>query len=469
LLAIFPVFFIPVLLGGTTWGEVVRVLVSLLVALLFSLSLGLFFSAVGEESRVTVFGTFITLVLFLTLPVLFQAVLHDFFRIKGVGAVPLSPGALLLFAYEDNHKFGSGAKIYWDSVVLLTFLGGLALWLACALLPSRVSRRVLEGVDTRRASGITSESGPLPQDGASARFSQEQGGSMQHEPRMWERLWGGWFVGREPMKPLRRKLLSGHEPHPYEWRVRRLGRGSRLVRVVYIGATLLFGLSLCASVTTRHEEFWFISAFCAAFGLHLATKVLMALEATRWFHDDKRSGALEVLLVTPVKEADIVRDHLCALRYLFRRPKWLLFALNCALIFTAINWSDHLHLGNEEAWIFHALFFGGILAAWVDLKTICWMGLRYGMTCATHLRALLQVLLLLMVPPWLLLGAFLLLAEAVVPFRNRDLGVALVFWFIGSAAYASALLFWSRWKLRHRFRAMASGLAPNKLAGGAQP
>ncbi|MCX6929412.1 MAG: ABC transporter permease subunit [Verrucomicrobia bacterium] len=62
LLAMFPVLALPLLMGGVTVGEFWRVVLVLVATLFFSLSMGMFVSALVREARQAMAGTFLGLV-----------------------------------------------------------------------------------------------------------------------------------------------------------------------------------------------------------------------------------------------------------------------------------------------------------------------------------------------------------------------------------------------------------------------
>src|SRR5690606_13650232 len=64
----FPLFFLPILLGGVVSDEVIRVLVVLLTTLLLSIACGLVWSTFALDARTTVLGTAISMVLLTLLP-----------------------------------------------------------------------------------------------------------------------------------------------------------------------------------------------------------------------------------------------------------------------------------------------------------------------------------------------------------------------------------------------------------------
>ena len=99
LLAMFPVFFLPLLAGGVTWAETVRVLLSICVSFLFTLSFGVWVSTRSIEARNAAVAVLATMFLLVVLPMLWIAALDEFFNIRPslLGVPQLSPGMLLYF------------------------------------------------------------------------------------------------------------------------------------------------------------------------------------------------------------------------------------------------------------------------------------------------------------------------------------------------------------------------------------
>src|SRR5687768_15109809 len=126
LLAMFPVFFLPLLAGGVTWAETVRVLLSICVSFLFTLSFGVWVSTRSIEARNAALAVLATMFLLVVLPLLWIAALDEFFNITPslLGVPQLSPGMLLYFA-RDYWYENSGTKYaYWISVGLF-FIGSI--------------------------------------------------------------------------------------------------------------------------------------------------------------------------------------------------------------------------------------------------------------------------------------------------------------------------------------------------------
>jgi len=103
LLAVFPVFFLPILAGGVTWAETLRVLLGIAVSFLFALSLGVWISTRSYDARNAVLATLTTIFLIAVLPLLWMVVWDELFRGRPwlAGVPQLSPGMLLLYGRDE--------------------------------------------------------------------------------------------------------------------------------------------------------------------------------------------------------------------------------------------------------------------------------------------------------------------------------------------------------------------------------
>ncbi len=130
------------------------------------------------------------------------------------------------------------------------------------------------------------------------------------------------------------------------WRIRRLAQNpfywlASRDRLPKIAGALLFGsvtaLWLClflgifiAPLPVNLEAF--NGVLFIAFGLNLIFRCFVALEASRRFNEDRRSGALELILVTPLTPGEIFAGQQRALLRHFRGPLVVLLLLNAALL-----------------------------------------------------------------------------------------------------------------------------------------
>jgi len=421
----FPLFFLPILLGGVVWNEVTRLLLVLLLTLLVSLACGVFWSTVTREARTAVLATAVTMVLLTLGPwlwVLIQEKLLGGTQLLGLPLV--SPMTGTIMAFESNYRrlgsqgFGiaSGGFVYWSAVGLLLAWSVLVIAVS-GLLVRRVWRQAEVGGE-RRATSRERGAG-----GERGTTSRERGAASR------ERAPLAWLAGRQ--------LAQGF------WL-----RGVRGAIVIF------FAVMLVISVTTSFWEGGYIMAFCSAYGLHLLTRVQLALAATRHLNEGRRSGALELVLTTPVQEVEVVRAHHQSLKRAFRRPLLLLLGMNGLLELAVFLFPRHLHMGGGAWAIFSSFFIGGAVITMADFVTLRWLGLRESLRSPTQLKAAGRALGLLVGAAWPGFGVAFLIASGL----RGDGSAAIVFgcWVAGCIAWDGLLCLRCRRWLRRGLRWRAS-------------
>ena len=332
-----------------------------------------------------------------------------------------SPITTVAFAFEENFSMGigratgliSGRYLYWGSVILLLAGGWLLTALSGWLLP-----RVWRKAETEAPRVPAPKPGRVP---ASRRTAL---------PRWAPRL------DRAPLL-----WLAARDLREAIW--------LRLLRWVVLA---FFGIMLLVSISTRHWEEGFITAFCTAYGLHLVTRIQFVLSATRRLQDDCRSGALELLLTTPISDRELVRAHHGALTRAFRWPLLLLLGMNAALQAAVILYFEQLHMRGGAWAIFSVFFLGGALVTLADFAALRWLSMREALRSATQMKAAAGALSRLFIGPWLGFGITLLVA---VRFRQEEAAAAvfalwLVFCLVGDLGWVLACRSWLGRGLRQR-------------------
>jgi hypothetical protein len=411
-LAILPVLFLPLLQGGVRWTEAVRLLLALLISLLVSLACGLLWSTVCREARTAVLGAAASLLLLIVLPWVPTFVrglfLNQGFR-PDAGAV-LSPLTLVVQAFEAQYQRGgmlgspAGSTLYWGGLGAGALLGVGMVGLAGWLLPALWRR-----TETGGGLGRTRVGGPAPR--------PELG-------RVNDR--GRWSRSGSNLFPCRWWAMRGVDE----------GWGARLFRHT---AVLLFVVMLWVSVATRHWESGFSTAFGTAWVLHLVTRTQLSLAATRRWSEDRRSGAFELLLVTPVTSGEVLEAQHCALRAAFRRAWLTLLAMNAALLLMIALFPRQLHMQGGTWQIFLVFFAGGAVLTLADFPTIRWLGLREALRASSHVKAAGRTFGWVMVVPWLAFGAAFLQA---VQGRADEAAIVFLVWVL-------ACLMYDVWLIRH--------------------
>src|SRR5205823_15089164 len=139
----------------------------------------------------------------------------------------------------------------------------------------------------------------------------------------------------------------------------------------FVLLSLIWICSLIAALThPAMPPSGFVIAMFTCYALHLVFKCMVAAEATRQLSADKHSGALELLLVSPLPEWQILQGQSRALSQRFGRWLAILVMMNLTMSGAVIFFKEELHIGRgEDLVLYLALLFGGILMLVLDLAT----------------------------------------------------------------------------------------------------
>jgi ABC-type transport system involved in cytochrome c biogenesis permease component len=191
----------------------------------------------------------------------------------------------------------------------------------------------------------------------------------------------------------------------------------------------------------RNEEAYVLTAIIA----HTVLKMWAGTEACRRFGADRQSGALELLLSTPLSVKEIVRGQLMALERQFLLPI-------CAVLLA--DFVFLLSQRHDSTWV--TVWIAGMIMFIADMGTLSWLGMWRGLNSRRPNRAGASALARVLVLPW---GIWLLLMTLwVISARH---GVATEKWAIYSwlaIGLGFDALFWitSRRRLLAEFRTVAT-------------
>jgi hypothetical protein len=313
-----------------------------------------------------------------------------------VGKTWLMPSAGFSYFLAFDSPYKTRAHEFWWSVAIIHGLGWLALLLASLIAPRAWQDRPA-GVQTLR----------------------------------WRERWRWWSYGNVAERTaFRRRLL---DRSAYFW----LAARARL-RPAYVWGAL--GLVACGWVwgLARSGRDWLDEMTYVLTGLllNLLIKVWFALEAGRPLAEDRRQGAFELLLSTPLTENDILRGQLLALKRQFRGP--VAAILLVFFLFAMAASSDALSQQEPQDQILWVLFWAaGMVMLVADLMALYWVGMWAGLTARNPTRATAVNLARILALPWVALGFGVLVASVAWP--NADdtqvLKLLLGLWFgLGLAA-----------------------------------
>lgn len=417
LLAIMPVLALPLLMGGMTPGEFWRVALVLVVTLYLSLSVGLFVSSISQETRGAMVGTFLVMLgLAGVLPLLWGLALTGSVGSRfGFLLWPCPPVAYQQ-AFDVYYSMGRGAGMFWKCVGTQFALGTSCLIAACVFLPR-----------------VWQESGRRER-------PKSQGRSFRLD-------WGR-----------RSAAMALREDEPFHWLVARDYKMRRTATVVFLVLLALWAVFFTGLCTRQGmaQGVSFTFAMFLAYGLHLVLKCLVAVEVSRRLSEDRQSGALELLLVTPLPVEDIIAGQVAGI---WRGFRWQLVALTLVNLALLVYGLAEMHLDGEGASLFMLIMIGGIVMLFLDCFALTRVGMWMALTQKRHARAFMATILRVMLPAWLavVLMLFMGFAGAFGGGVGSLLGMVFL-WFFVAALLDAILAASAATNLSNSFRAtVASG------------
>lgn len=440
LLAAFPIMGISFLLGGVTGAEFVRLALALLNTLFFMLAAGILVSSLSHESGRAMAGTAILCLLFLgLLPTLdwwwagWDATLYR----PRLGYA--SPG-FTFFEFKSSRPAD-----FWRSLAVTHGLCWCFLGVASLCTPRLWRERSFR--DDRQ--------------------------------RRWR--WPRPVAARSRW---RARLLDGN---PVRWLAARDAWTGRFVLLTLLAGGLTYGGFWPSFASPQ-------SALSVAHGmlslLNLLVFLWLASAATRFFVEAGRSGALELMLATPLPPRDIVLGQAWALRRNFLIPVAILMIGNTALQVIQLNQfleQQAATLATQTAkatagtaidpdWrhqmiVHHAIGIAqGIATSLTGFLAYSWFGMWMGLTTRKANAAVIKTVLFVSVLPWFALTVLQILLQVAV-FSGRPWSGQLPFWLptaiAGCLWIAVQVALW--WIARHRVLVHLRDLFARASGLGARP
>ena len=418
LTATLPVVAIPILMGGVSLSEFAFVPLTLVNIMFFSLAVGACASAFFASGRSALAVTLGTLLL-LTLGLMF---LGDVV----LGIQMDSPAApwfyLLCPAYAMQSWIGGSFATpewdYWLNMGCTHALGWICL--AIATWHTRNSWRNLP-VSARR--------------------------------RCWHERINRWRKGDGASRLAWRKSLLDN--NPVSWLAGRDRLQPRLLWGILLIAAILGAITHLLAPDKWPDPAWVV---LWPIYTHYMLCLWIAIQAPRRLADDKESGALELLLCTPVTPARIVQGCMLTLQRWFGRSVLALLLLDVffALACFAADTSARRGLPSQSM-----LHFGlcVLLISPVQTYSLARIGLYQGLVEASSVRATLMVIWKAALLPWLAWAAVMLVLQTTWRYWNFPVRLtegnsfaALIGMHLLVCGF---FLAHASWRLRWNFRALA--------------
>lgn len=394
LMAALPILALSVLVGGVTGEQIAAVSTTLVVCILFSLTAGAFISSLSRNERNALLGTLLFVGAVTFVPIVLNSIAIRVFNHYGFvdTLVFLSP----YFAFSEGGR-GFTRPLQPALWTLITMSIALVLY---------SSWRV-------RSTFGEPELSP-----AVARVDRVST-AVRSKPRRVKRDHLSWLAKRNRIPSSRIIALS-----------------------VFV---VVFGL-FCRAAFEGNWNWAIPVVFLGSYGFHALYKFLITAETCRQVNEDRRSGSIELLLVTPLKPQSLVRAHL------FNTWKaWL--PLMVALCFMNFAWMSHRTVANDR--VLEVLLPVSIILLIADTVTLPYRAILRGLHGERYTLTVFKTLVRTNGPP-LAVIAFML-AMSIGQNGERAAANAFTLWVILCIVYSFILVKDARHQLRHYFRELAAG------------
>lgn len=412
LLGIMPVMAVPLLLGGISYGEFSRMALVLVVAFLFSLSVGIFASVLSRQARRAFGVNFVLLVLIAGVPA----------GVAGVITL-LSPSHLVVrpllyscppypFYLCADLRYSLQTEDFWYALGLIH---GLT-WLLVAASSNLV-------VFTWRDE---------PAGRSTAR---------------WREVCRGWLYGNPAVRLAHRQRLL--DVNAYYWLASRAQR-----KTAGVWFFLAWALAWWVFVRWQVGQGGADASFTLASLLVLngVLKFWVGIDTGQRLAEDHQAGALELLLSTPLSGRGILRGQFLALGRQFLKPVLAVIAAQFLFVVSLAR------SGRPEDSMLAAVGFVGIVLLLMDTVAIAFAAMTSALTTRSPNQATVQAIWRVLLLPWVLYALIwvavltgALLAGTAEP--GWKFHLHLWFWVSLAADLGYGIPAW--WQLRHRFNVLA--------------
>jgi hypothetical protein len=243
--------------------------------------------------------------------------------------------------------------------------------------------------------------------------------------------------------------------NPVSWLEGRDRLQERMLWAIILGSAIFWAIRHLQSPNSWPDEGWLV-------GWPMLTQYVLclwiAIQAPRRLADDKQSGALELLLCTPVSPGEIVRGSMMILRRRFGRALMALVALDAFIVFTYFSerggWREFRHHEFFPLAIYASVVFP------VQGYSLARIGLYQGLVRSNSLRATFMAIWKAGLLPWVMFIGFMVTWETA---QRHFRGLPRITNQFSFAAWAGAhllpcgvFLAHASWWLHRNFRSLAA-------------
>ena len=416
LLAIIPVMGLPLLMGGITALQYWTAALALVNAMFFSLAVGMFASACCHSRRKSVLLAFLIIMLLAVVApgfALWQAQARSGLPFESV-AFLVSPITAFFAPLDLGGLWAKSWKTFAAAFVTVHFESWIFLLLACLVAPRSWQDRPAGKLEVRWRERWRLWS--LGDHGERHRF----------RARLLDVNAFGWLAARERLKPLMVWCTLGMAGALWLWGYGKYGR-EWLNEVVFV----LTGL-----------------------GLNLVLKCWVATEVIRRIAEERRTGSLELLLVTPLTPRDILRGQALALSRQFLGPVLVVAIVEAIIMLGGVRHGAD----EEERWMWFSWWATVLAGLGLDLIALYWLGLWQGLNSSGAKRAYLMTIGLVLFLPCLLYALFVMVAVLIASFGRTEMDWKFLLAVWAGLGLAADVTFggWASFRLKRDFREAAT-------------
>jgi ABC-type transport system involved in multi-copper enzyme maturation permease subunit len=354
LLAVFPVLAVPLLTGGMTNGEVERMVIVLTNTFFFSISIGIFASAISREYRAAMATNFFLWLIFVGAPAA-CAIGLKITRSRFYCEPLFYSCPIYSFILTTDTNYTAQPDDFWWSVGVTHALSWVFAVLACLVVPFTW--------------------GDKPAKASTKKWR-------------WRDFGAAISYGSEPGRiAFRRRALDANA---YFWHA-----ACAWLKPFHTGLFLALAAIWWFYCWAKNGRIWLDSAtfFATAIVLNSTLKLWITLEAGMHLGEDRRSGAFELLLATPLTVSDIIGGQLMALRRQFLKPLLVVIAIEFCFLF-------QLHMPDQR-WMLIA----AMLVLPLDIAALICVAMRAALTAKSPARVNTGAVIRILILPWLVFAA----------------------------------------------------------------
>lgn len=394
LMAIFPLLFLPLLLGGVTGAETARLCLVILVSLFLSLAMGLRVSVKASNSTHAAMTTFALMSMIALLPFLIELVGWLVFRVSLNTHLIMGISPAYSLKYSGN-AFSTAltGDIFWRAIGIQILSSVLLIASAC-----------------------------------------------RHLGRHWRSLPTHAIAGNSVervARPQRRRLRLTSYANPYRWLMERQWVASGWLRIFRLVVWLTWLGVTVAILFDSQANFGrlLMTALICVFALHMLLGLELACESTRPLQEHHQSGALEQVLTTPLEPRWIISGAADALSTRYRWMALSVFATNVFVLLVMLVRQETYGFRARDFDLLCAFLIGGGCVSFANFSALKWIGLMRALIDKTPLQAAMRTLIIVHAFPWLMFALVFVMLTGTSP---NQATAASFFWvyYLASAAFS---------------------------------